>query len=118
MMGSCTDIESSGKKKIHPGDANPEVYSLPVLTLDVGEMPEGITEKELHANILAFLDQNPGLREKINSEKLDVVAHATKNIDGKIKWAIIIGFGFAALGLGVAGYRLIKRHPKEIKLQD
>ena len=56
------------------------------------------------------MKKNKYLKNAIDRENLDVVAKENKGTNGKKKWALIIGFGFAALAVGVAGYTLIKKH--------
>ena len=111
------EIEANGKSPLEPKHINAESFSLPVLTVDIGETDEEKTGSlEVDHLVTDFLNSNPELSEKIQTEKLDIVAHKTSKKDGKTKWALIIGFGFAAMGLGIAGYKLIHKYRKEIDI--
>jgi len=106
----ASEIEANRKNPAEKEEINAENYSLPILSIDLGaddEASESIGVDNLVSN---FLTDNPELQTKIISEKLDVIAHKSKSKDGKSKWILIIGFGFAALGIGIAGYKLIRKH--------
>lgn len=103
------EIESNPKTPLDPSEINAESYELPVLTLDIGEAE---TEEELPILVEEYMKKNKNLKMAIDKENLDVVAKENKGKDGKKNWALIIGFGFAALAVGVAGYKLIKKHQK------
>lgn len=106
------EIESQGKPPIDPKEINAESFNLPVLTVDIEESEE-VEEKSVSQLADTFLNNNPDLKQKIHSENLDIVAHEVKKLNGKRKWVLIIGFGFAALGLGIAGYKLIRKYKAE-----
>ena len=113
----ASEIEANGKVPLEPKHINAESFSLPVLTIDIGETESEKTGSLEVSHLVAdFLHGNPELADKIDSEKLDIVLHKTENIGRKTKWALIIGFGFAAFGLGVAGYKLIHKHQKDIDI--
>ena len=59
------------------------------------------------------MKKNKNLKKAIDTENLDVVAKENKGINGKKNWALIIGVGFAALAVGVTGYKLIKKYQKD-----
>ncbi len=101
------EIEKNPKTPLDPSEINAESFTLPVLSLELGETE---SEEELVPLVDTFLDQNPELKDKVESENLDIVAHDVSKSGSRKKWVLIIGFGFAALGLGIAGYKLIKKH--------
>ena len=103
------EIESNPKTPLDPKEIHAESYELPVLTVDIGETE---TEDQLPVLVEDYMKKNKYLKNAIDRENLDVVAKENKGKDGKKNWALIIGFGFAALAVGVAGYKLIKKHQK------
>lgn len=103
------EIESNPKTPLDPSEINAESYELPVLTVDIGETE---TDEELQKLVNEYMSKNTNLKKAIEIENLDVVAKANKGKDGKKNWALIIGVGFAALAVGVAGYKLIKKYQK------
>lgn len=103
------EIESNPKTPLENHEINAESYNLPVLSLEIGDS-DNIPVEEKAAR---FLSENPEVTHKIVSENLDVVAHEVVKTNGKAKWILIIGFGFAALGLGVAGYKILRKYSKE-----
>lgn len=112
----ASEIEANRKNAAEKEEINAETYNLPILSIDLGA-DEEITESIGVDNLVSdFLTDNPELQNKIITEKLDVIAHKSKGKDGKSKWILIIGFGFAAIGLGIAGYKLIHKYKKEIDI--
>ncbi len=103
------EIESNPKTPLDPSEINAESYELPVLTVDIGETE---TEEELPKLVDDYMKKNKSLKTAIDKENLDVVAKKNKTKDGKTNWALIIGVGFAALAVGVAGYKLIRKYQK------
>lgn len=106
------EIERNPKTPLDPSEINAESYELPVLTVDIGETD---TEEELPILVEEFMKKNKSLKTAIDKENLDIVAKENKGKNGKKNWALIIGFGFAALAVGVAGYKLIKKYQKPKK---
>lgn len=106
------EIESNPKTPLDPSEINAESYELPVLTVDIGETD---TEEELPILVEEFMKKNKSLQTAIDKENLDIVAKENNGKNGKKNWALIIGFGFAALAVGVAGYKLIKKYQKPKK---
>lgn len=104
------EIESNPKTPLDSREVNAESYELPILTVDIGE---GDDEEELPKLVDEYMKKNKNLKNAIEKESLDVVAKENKGSNGKKKWALIIGFGFAALAVGVAGYKLIKKYQKD-----
>lgn len=109
------EIESARSFVHPPENNNAEVYSLPILSVEIGETPEEYGTADLDNLVKNFLQENPEVSGRINEENLDIVAHQSKTQHGKINWILIIGFGFAALGLGVAGYKIIRKYQKSPK---
>ncbi|OGD81542.1 hypothetical protein A2572_04110 [Candidatus Collierbacteria bacterium RIFOXYD1_FULL_40_9] len=105
----AAEIESNPKTPLHPSEINAESYELPVLTVDIGETD---TEDQLPNLVEEYMKKNKNLKNAIDKENLDVVAKENKGKNGKKNWALIIGVGFAALAVGVAGYKLIKKYQK------
>jgi hypothetical protein len=105
------EIEAVGKIPEDPNEVNPESYSLPVTTKSLGEFDES-KEKDIFQIAEDYLESDQTLKNRIDSENLDVVALKTENKNGKTKWVLLIGFGFAALGLGIAGYKIIRKYKK------
>lgn len=103
------EIESNPKTLLDPSEIHAENYELPVLTVDIGETE---TEEELPNLVEDYMKKNKHLKNAIDRENLDVVAKENKGKDAKKKWALIIGVGFAALAVGVAGYKLVKKYQK------
>ncbi len=103
------EIERNPKTPLDPSEINAESYELPVLTVEIGETD---TEEELPILVEEFMKKNKSLKTAIDKENLDVVAKENKGKNGKKNWALIIGFGLAALAVGVAGYKLIKKYQK------
>lgn len=103
------EIERNPKTPLDLSEIHAESYELPVLTVDIGETE---TEEQLPNLVEDYMKKNKYLKNAIDRENLDVVAKANKGKDGKKKWALIIGFGFAALAVGVAGYKLVKKYQK------
>lgn len=103
------EIERNPKTPLDLSEIHAESYELPVLTVDIGETD---TEAELPILVEAYMKKNKTLKNAIDKENLDVVAKENKSKSGKKNWALIIGFGIAALAVGVAGYKLIKKHQK------
>ncbi len=106
---SAAEIESNPKTPLDPSEVNAESYELPILTVDIGETE---TEDELPNLVDQYMKKNKSLKSAIDVEKLDVVAKENKSANGKKNWTLIIGFGFAALAVGVAGYKLVKKYQK------
>ncbi len=104
------EIEKNPKTPHDPSEIHAESYELPILTVDIGETE---TEEELPNLIAEYMSKNTNLKNVISKENLDVVAKENKGSNGKKKWALIIGVGFAALAVGVAGYKLIKKYQKD-----
>lgn len=107
---NAEEIESNLKTPLLPEEINAESYELPVLTVDIGETE---TDAELLELVEEYMSKNKNLKKAIESENLDVVAKDNKGKSGKKNWALIIGVGFAALAVGVAGYKLIRKYQKE-----
>jgi len=104
----AAEVESNPKTPLDPSEIHAESYTLPVLTLDLGE----VTEEQLPIVVDEIMKKQKNLKEVIEKENLDVVAKKNKTKDGKTNWALIIGYGFAALAIGVAGYKLIRKFQK------
>ncbi len=100
------EIERNPKTPLDPSEIHAESYELPVLTVDIGETE---TEEQLPNLVEDYMKKNIYLKNAIDKENLDVIAKENKGKNGKTNWALIIGFGFAALAVGVAGYKLIKK---------
>ena len=107
------EIESNPKTPLDPKEINAESYELPILTVDLGETD---ADDKLPDLVEEYMKKNKSLKVAIERENLDIVAKKNKTKDGKTNWALIIGYGFAALAIGVAGYKLIKKFqkPKEM----
>lgn len=103
------EIERNPKTPLDPSEIHAESYELPVLTVDIGETE---TEEELPELVAEYMKKNKDLKNTIDKENLDIVAKENKGKSGKKNWALIIGVGFAALAVGVAGYKLIKKYQK------
>lgn len=104
------EIESNPKTPLDPSEIHAESYHLPVLTFDIGEIQ---SEEELPKIIDEFMKKNKNLVDAVENKNLDIVAKGNKTKDGKTNWALIIGYGFAALAIGVAGYKLIRKYQKK-----
>lgn len=102
------EVEGNPKIPLDLSEIHAENYDLPVLTLDLGEATEG----ELPLVISEYMKKNKSLKTAIDRENLDIVAKENKTKDGKTNWALIVGYGFAALAVGVAGYKLIRKFQK------
>ena len=102
------EIESNPKTPLDPSEINAESYQIPVLAVDIGEAE---SNEDLELLIEDFMKKNPKLKTSIENDNLDIVAKKNKT-----RWALVIGYGFAALAIGVAGYKLIKKYQKpEVK---
>lgn len=106
------EIESNPKTPLDPSEIHAESYQLPVLTVNLGETE---TDEQLPNLVEEYMKKNKNLKDAIDSGNLDIVAKKNKTKDGKTNWALIIGYGFAALAIGVAGYKLIKKFQKPTK---
>jgi len=112
----AAEVESNPKTPLEEHEITAESYKLPVVTLDIPNT-ENVEEEDINSIANDFIVENPELLSEIESDKLDVVAHRVEKSNGKAKWVLIIGFGFAAIGLGIAGYKLIMKHQKKIEIK-
>lgn len=111
------EIEANRKNQSEPDEMHAEEFTLPVLSVDIGETDEDDHPQELESRVSQFLEENPELHHKIETENLDIVAHKIKKPNGKTNWALIIGFGFATIGIGLASYKLIHKYNQSKKTQ-